>query len=962
MSSIKAPKKLIEVALPLDEINAAAAYEKMPGIGAHPRGIHHWWARRPMAAARAFIFAQLINDPGYERSLGRGVNKIDAQIERERIFDIIRDLSKWENRDNELVLERARNEILKSWVETCSLNKNHPQASVLFDVNKIPAFHDPFAGGGALPLEAHRLGMESYATDLNPVAVLINKAMIEFPCKFVNVKPVGPETSNIKQKKLIENWSKYQGIAEDVRRYGNLLLTEAKKSIGHVYPKIKITKEMALDRPDLKQLIGEELKIVAWLWARTVNSPNPAFNNIKVPLISSFKLSNKKGKEAWIEPIIDSNSMGYQFKVRVGGSPIIVETVNRKGAICLLSNTPIDFKYIRSEGKAGRIGSKLMAVVAEGSRSKVYLSPTKEMEDFADVEIPIECPDIPLPEKALGFRIQEYGLTNHKHLYTNRQLLALCTLIRLVKSLHGEITNDAIKHGLPDDGKGINDGGCGATAYADTVTLYLSFIIDRLVSFNNSVTGWRAGNEKIMNVFSRSAIPMAWDYGEANILENVVGGLPSSIDYVASCIETLPAGTAGHSSMMNAMTNNISINKVISTDPPYYDNIGYSDLSDMFYVWLRKCIKDIFPQIFSTVVVPKTDELIATPFRHDSKVAAEMFFMDGMTKAMHNLAEQAHPAFPVTIYYAFKQSDTVNNATSSTGWETFLEAVIKAGFAITGTWPIRSEQEIRIRGRASNALASSIILVCRKRDIDSTSVSRREFQRELKETMPDALEDMIGGKGGMSPIAPVDLAQASIGPGMAVFSKYSSVLEADGSSMTVHTALTLINKEIDDYFGGQSFDEDSNFCLAWFDEYGWTAGLFGQADVLARAKGTSVEGVDEAGVIESGAGKVRLYKFTEYPADWSPEKDNRTPVWEALHHLVRAIQSGGESATGALLARMPERGESIRQLAYRLYTLCERKGWAEDARGYNELITSWHEIEKASHETGHIGAQMDLGV
>lgn len=459
-----------------------------------------------------------------------------------------------------------------------------------------------------------------------------------------------------------------------------------------------------------------------------------------------------------------------------------------------------------------------------------------------------------------------------------------------------------------------------------------------------------------MNLFGKQTVSMTWDFPEANIFLETVGGYLPAAQYIADCVETLPWNVEpGAASQANAASNTITAGKVVSTDPPYYDNIGYADLSDFFYVWLRHAMRGVFPALFATMVVPKDDELVATPGRHGGKDAAELFFLEGMTQAMRRLAEQAHAAYPTTIYYAFKQAETTELGTSSTGWETFLEAVIRSGFAITGTWPLRSEQEFRMRGLGANALASSIVLVCRQRSIAAPSISRRDFMRELKDELKDAVQVMIGGGEGVSPVAPVDLAQAVIGPGMAIFSKYSAVLEADGSSMTVHTALTLINRMLTE--GADEFDADTQFCLGWFDEQGWAAGEFGKADVLARAKGTSVDHVRDARVVEAGYGKVRLLKPAEYPSDWSPLKDNNTPVWEALHQLIRALRNEGETLAGTLLAGMPDRAEPIRNLAYRLYTLCERKGWADDARAYNELITSWTGIEAASHEKGHLGSQ-----
>lgn len=967
-TKIYSPKKLIEVALPLDDINAACAYEKMPGIGPHPRGIHLWWARRPLAAARAVIFAQMVNDPGYQQDGGfkYGVNKKEAEIKREKLFQIIRDLVKWENTNNEEVLNRAREAIKESWRETCYLNRKHPQAAELFNPDKLPAFHDPFAGGGAIPLEAQRLGLESYASDLNPVAVMINKAMIEIPPKFAGQAPVGPLPEGEKQQNLMEDWSGAKGLAEDVRRYGHWMREEAFKRIGHLYPEVKITDEMIAERPDLKPYAGEELTVIAWLWARTVQSPNPAFSHVDVPLVSSFVLSSKKGKESYVQPIVNGDR--YDFTVKVGAIPSGTKDgtkVGRGGNFkCIVSDTPIPVKLIREQGQQGTFKQRLMAIVAEGKSGRVYLSPTQQIEDIANSAKPEWKPTTKINHNPRDIRTQLYGLNEYGDLFTNRQLVALTTFSDLVKEAREKIINNAKTAGMSDDGLGIDANGKGATAYGDAIAVFLAFVIDRCADFNNSLTGWRQGNEKIMYLFSRQAIPMVWDFGEANILANVVGGFETNLEYQVKCLlKASQRYTAnGYAVQQDAATSSIALNKVISSDPPYYDNIGYADLSDFFYVWMRRSLRSIYPDLFSTLAVPKTEELVATPYRHGSKDKADAFFLDGMTQAMQNMAEKSHPAFPVTIYYAFKQAETKEGSTSSTGWETFLEAVIQAGFSIDGTWPIRSEQSSRMIGIGANALASSVVLVCKKRAITAESISRREFQRELREQMPEALEAMIGGETGTTPIAPVDLAQAAIGPGMAIYSKYASVLNQDGSIMSVHEALILINRSISDYLNPDSgnFDADTLFCDDWFSQHGWSEGLFGDADTLARAKGTSVEGVQSAGVIEAGGGKVRLLKWTEYPQDWDPKTDTRTPIWEACHQMIRMLNQQGESAAGALLAKMPERGEPIRQLAYHLYTLCERKKWAEEARAYNELIGSWHAIVAASHETGHRGEQAGL--
>lgn len=967
MQNIKSPKKLIEVALPLDDINAACAYEKMPGIGAHPRGLHLWWARRPLAAARAVIFAQMVNDPGGERGYYAGKTRAQADVEREELFQILRDLVLWENTNNEAVLARARAAIIKSWRETCELNKGKPG----FDPEQLPAFHDPFAGGGALPLEAQRLDLESHASDLNPVAVIINKAMIEIPPRFAGCLPVGPEVEAERGTKkatrnAFEDWSGARGLAEDVRRYGAWMHEQAQQRIGHLYPPVEVTSDMAAQRPDLKSLVGEKLTVIAWLWARTVKSPNPAFSHANVPLVSNFILSSKAGKEAYVQPVVEGDE--YRFEVRVGKPPMEAKegTVNRGGGTCLISKVPMPFKYLRAEAKQGRMGHKLFAIVVEGKKGRVYLSPSAEAESIALSVEPPCAPDTEISHWPGRTNVVEYGMTKFGDLFTARQLVALTTLSDLVSEAIARIRVDAIAAGMPDDGYGLDAGGNGATAYAEAVGVYLAFAVDRCADFSNSCTRWVPGNQKVMNLYGKQAIAMTWDYPEASILHNTVGGFVPAANFIADCINKLPVkAKQGFGAQENAGSGHRSVLKVVSTDPPYYDNIGYADLSDFFYVWLRRSLRPIFPDLFATLAVPKAEELVAIPYRHGSKQAAEAFFMDGMTAAMQNLAEQAHPAFPVTIYYAFKQSDTSElDGTHSTGWETFLEAVLRAGFTLTGTWPMRSEQSERLIGKGANALASSIVLVCRPRSAEADTISRRDFQRQLREQLPEALETMIGGSTGQSPIAPVDLAQAAIGPGIGIYSQYAAVLNQDGTTMSVHDALILINREITEFLtpDAGSFDADTLFCNAWFEQYGWSSGLFGEADVLARGKGTSVAGVAEAGVVESGAGKVRLLAWKDYDSAWDPRTDARIPIWEALHYLIRALNTSGETAAGALLAAMPDKAEPIRQLAYHLYTLCERMKRAEEARAYNELISAWHGIVAASQEAGLSGAQFGMDV
>ncbi|HHP5356121.1 TPA: DUF1156 domain-containing protein [Aeromonas veronii] len=967
MTPIKSPKKLIEVALPLDDINAAAAREKSIRHG-HPSTLHLWWARRPLAAARAVIFAQMVNDPGYQQGDGfkYGVNKQEAAKKREKLFNILRELVKWENTNNEAVLNQARAAILESWREICALNKDHPDAAELFNPDKLPGFHDPFAGGGALPLEAQRLGLESYASDLNPVAVTINKAMIEIPPKFAGREPVGPEVLSDKTSKkkatkdAFDDWSGAKGLAEDVRRYGNWMRDEAQKRIGHLYPKVLVTEAMVAERPDLAPYLGDELTVIAWLWARTVKSPSPAFSHVDVPLASTFILSSKAGKEAYVEPVVQGDS--YQFTVKVGTPPLSAKNGTKlaRGANfeCLLSKAPIEGKHVKAEGVAGRLGQRLMAIVAEGKKGRVYLSPLSEQQVVANSAVPQWKPENALPDDPRNFWTLSYGLAKYGDLFTPRQLVALTTFSDLVGEAIARCREDALSAGMVDDGVGLDACGTGATAYAQAVGVYLASAISKVANIGSSIASWMSDRGAFRETFARQAIPMVWDFAESNPFTDGGGSFSTAIDKGAMSIDALPANRSGYVTQADAQTQMISRNKVISSDPPYYDNIGYADLSDFFYVWLRKSLRPIFPGLYATMAVPKAEELVATPYRHGGKEGAEAFFLDGMGKAIQQLAEQAHPAFPVTIYYAFKQSETKADGTSSAGWETFLQAVIDAGFAINGTWPVRTEGAGRMIALGTNALASSVVLVCNRRAANADSISRRQFIRELNRVLPEALDEMTQGsidaQGiSQSAVAPVDLSQAIIGPGMGIFSKYAAVLEADGSTMSVKTALQLINR----FLAEDDFDHDTQFCLHWFEQQGWRVGKFGEADVLARAKGTSVAGLQEAGVISAGQGEVQLLKWMELPSDWAPERDNRTPVWEGLHQLIRILNSEGASGAGAMLARMVDKSDAIRSLAYRLYTLCERKGWAQDARAYNELVTAWDAMQSTMADSRQVSGQ-----
>lgn len=955
--SIVNPKKLIEVALPLDSINSAAAREKSIRHG-HPSTLHLWWARRPLAAARAVIFSQLVHDP---EDLWRCQNpgKIpNAQVKghwvktRNRLFSIIEELVKWENTTNKAVIDLAREEIRSSWIATCELNKTHPQSAELFNPDKMPGLHDPFAGGGAIPLEAQRLGVEAFASDLNPVAVLINRAMIDIPARFANCPPVRPESMYTKSGKLgiEEIWCGADGLAEDVRYYGAWMKDEAFKRIGNLYPPVNITGDLIKDRPDLECNLGKPLTVIAWIWARTVKSPNPAFAQVDVPLASTFILSSKSGKEAWVQPVIES--AGYRFEVKIGKPPLAAKSGTKaaRGANfrCLMSGTAIEPNYIKSEALAGRIGSRLMAIIAEGPNGRVYLPPIAIHEETAmtaSVGEAAAAIHVPLADDPRNLWCLGYGLDHFDKLFSARQLVALSTLSDLAVAARERVYRDAIAAGRPDDDISLENGGKGARAISEAVGTYLAFLVGQVANHSSTICGWNHPNTQMRSVFSRQAVPMTWDYAESNVFSDSSGSFSNLFERQLKGFAALGYGIGGCAIQSDAQTQQLSSNRFVSTDPPYYDNITYADLSDFFYVWLRRTLRGVYTDLLSTISVPKAEELIASPYRHGSKEGAERFFLHGMAKALSNLAKISHPGAPITVYYAFKQSETESVGTKSTGWETFLAALINSGLAITGTWPMRTEKEGRSISYDTNALASSIIIVCRPRQSTAETISRRQFIRELNNTLPFALDAMTRESEGLhSPVAPVDLSQAIIGPGMAVFSKYAGVLEADGSPMSVRTALQLINR----FLAEDDFDAETQFCIHWFDQYGWESGKFGEADTLARAKGTAVDVVKQSGVLHSAGGSVRLFKWAEYPCDWDPQADHRLPIWEVLHQLIRVFNADGESGAAAVFAAVQSKAEAARQLAYRLYTLCERKNWAEDARAYNEVVTSWSSIESAA--------------
>ena len=907
MTTVK--KKLIETSLPLEAINAASAREKSIRHG-HPSTLHLYWARRPLATVRAVLFAQLVDDPASRPEEFPTVESQDA--ERARLHALMEKLIIWENSNDEKLLEQAREEIRKS------------------NDGKLPAVVDPFAGGGSIPLEAQRLGLESHASDLNPLAVLINKALIEIPPKFAGWSPVFPGVAEEQS-----SWLRAEGLAADVQHYGQWLRDEAEKRIGHLYPKITAPG-------------GTEHTVIAWIWARTVISPNPA-NPIETPLVRSWWLSKRKGKEAWVRATVVDGQVQYEVQHNADGPKGDADgTVNRRGAVSIADGTPIDLKYVRSEARAGRMGVHLIAVVAEGVRGRLYLSPNQIHVKNAQVDIPNNIPEGYLPKNPRDFKTPNYGMTEWADLFTNRQLVALTTLSDLVPEVRSKVLEDALATGIPASER-LEDGGVRAEAYADAVTTYLALGVSRTADYCNALCTWHTTGDKVTHLFTRQAIPMTWDYTETNILSNSSGNFLGQLKWVVKVIQRLPAEINGEVRQISATSRDYA-GLVVSTDPPYYDNIGYSDLSDFFYVWLRKSLRTIHPSVVGTMLTPKADELVANPYRHDGKQGAEKFFIEGFNSVFHRIREDdANPDVPMTVYYAYKQQDSGKDGTSSTGWHTLLDGLIQSGWEITATWPMRSELKNRMLSQGTNALASSILLACRPRPADARAVARRAFVAALKSELPEALRTLMQGA-----IAPVDLAQAAIGPGISVFSRYAKVREADGSDMSVRDALQLINATLDEVLGEQEsdLDSDTRFAVRWYRQYGWDADSSGIADQLARSSDTSLAELQRGGIFEAKGGKARLLSPTQLNEGWDPAADEHVSVWEATVRLAAVLAKDGVDKVAELLPAVGEKVslDAVKELGFLLFHEAEKNKDTDDAILFNGLVSSWGDLNEQARQ------------
>ena len=905
--------KLIEVALPLAAINAAASREKSIRHG-HPSTLHLWWARRPLAATRAVIWASLVDDPSGDDSL----TPEEQDTERQRLFGILERLVVWENSNDPVVLREAKAEIARCFPDG------------------PPPVLDPFAGGGAIPLEAQRLGLEALAGDLNPVAVLINKAMIEIPPRFAGMEPVHPSI-----EKTLNTWGRAQGLAADVEAYGQWMRDEAQDRIGHLYPDAT--------GPD-----GEKLTPIAWIWARTVASPDPSWSG-HVPLVASWTLANRPGKpKVWVEPVIDRQTQTITYEIRQGGEPAHERTVNRGNGTCLATGSAIPGDYIKSESRAGCMGQQLIAVVAEGERGRQYCSGGSVDADAAIVELPQWLPESGVGLDPRNIWVTIYGLDEWWKLFSGRQLVALTTFSDLLGEVRERILVDATEAGLADDAMRLRDGGRGAVAYVDAVVTYLAFVIDKCADYWSAICTWINTLGAMRNTFGRQAIPMSWDFAECNPFSSSTGNWMAMVGWVVKSVSHFPASLGGEAVQRDAQARlKEYLGAVLSTDPPYYDNISYADLSDFFYVWLRRNLGDVWPVECSTLLTPKAEELIANRYRAGSKELAEEHFESGMADFMVQAAHSQPGNIPATIYYAYKATETKDGEIRTTGWDTFLQALLDAGLQVNATWPMRTEFGSRLLASKSNALASSIVLACRPRAVSASMATRGEFIAALRDELPEAVRLLQSGN-----IAPVDMAQSTIGPGIKVFSRYARVVEADGSSMTVSVALRIINDVLGEILDGEEaeLDTDTRFALSWFAQHGYNPGPSGDADSVARAKNTSLAGIEESGIGEARQGEFRLFERGDLAPDWSPVDDARLTVWEVLQYLVAALERS-ESEAAELLHTLGGNADRARQLAYVLYAKANDKGWTTEAGAYNTLITAWPSLQVSAAATP-VQAQM----
>ena len=776
------------------------------------------------------------------------------------------------------------------------------------------------------------MGLNSIGSDLNPIAVVIGKACIEIAPKFAGRNPVH---GGIK-KKL--EYTGNDGLAEDVAFYGNEIHEQAKKELVTVYPKVKFKKKT-----------NETSEVIGWIWTRTVPSPDPAFQGVQVPISSTFALCTREGREAWLELQTNKEKREYHFNVRYGNGPSFeiarggTKQGSRANFFCIFSRAAITPEYIRSQGRNGKIGEKLIAIIVRDKDGVNYLPSNSMHEKAAFGFDPVWRPKLEMDRKMM--RTPLYGFKRFDQIFTNRQLFSLNFFMKILKEKRQRIYKDAIKSGFRKTGKKLDEGGVDADAYADAVMVYLALCFSKLLNYGNSIVKWNLTNQNAAQLFSQQRISMSWDFFEFNPIGNLMN-FSLVANAIAKSIRELPYKICGNEFHLNAINGIQKINfDVVNTDPPYYDNIGYADLSDFFYVWQRQILKDIFPNLFGFLSTPKTEEIVALSHRHASKPDAEDFFLTQMKFFFEGLVNKSSNNFPSVIYYAFKQREIKEEEITSVGWAAFLQAMIDSGLQVVATWPVRTERQARLVGFGKNALANSVVLVCRKREVDAPTISRAEFTRLLNRELPAALKELQTAN-----IAPADIPQSSIGPGMGIFSRYKNVLEADDTPMKVKIALQLINQELGKFLEGAvgEFDADTRFAITWFEQNGYQKGDFGTANNIALARGIAVDSVKHAGIVESSAGKVRILQRDELLKNWEPATDTHLTIWECLQHLVRTLENEGEAVAALLIKKLgSEKAESVKDLAYCLHNICSNKrSDAREAAAYNALIAVWAELTR----------------
>jgi putative DNA methylase len=920
-------KKLIEVAIPLDAINLESARDKKLSSG-HPTTLHYWWAPRPLAACRAVVFASLVDDPSSHPELFP--SEEDQARERTRLFRLMEQLILWENRNNAAVQEAARREIAASTGEDA------------------PILYDPFCGRGLIPHEGQRLGLDVIATDLNPIPVTIAKTLLEIVPTFLHTQPVNPEA---RKGRMVGTSGVAEGFANDIDFYAGRVLERIRPTIEPFYPTYHVGKELVAQRKDLAPVEGMDLTVMGWLWARSVKCSNPACG-CTIPLVGSFWLSQKEKRKYWIEPEVERTSGVINFRICSGNgsAPPPTKLPDTGGTFkCLACSETSDDNYVEEQGKAGKIGKMLMACIADGGRKvgRVYLPATPEHERIALSANPSWRPDLEMPDYSQAMPTVKHGVKTWGDMFTDRQILTLDALAGGIRDLHDEVLQDAIAAGMANDGKGVDAGGIGAKAYAEGIMTFMTLVLGKFVNRCCAFCFWHTGGEKIEQPFAQQGIQKSWDFIESNLLCESSGSWIKATDYPVKVIKELYGDIRPGRVRQQQVAEARKLGKqvMVVTDPPYYDNMGYADLSDFFYIWERRALKEVFPLTFGTLQTPKLEELAAMPQRFEGvdrkaqKKAAEAFFIKGFQEAFQELAAIQRPDYPLVLFYAYKQKETKKGETTevSTGWETMLRGLVESGLQVTATWPMLSESTDTIK-KGKSSLSTSIVLACRPRAADAHTGTRRELLNRLREELPKEIRLLQANN-----IAPVDLAQASLGTGMAVFSSFAKVVEPDGTTMTVRNGLAIIQQELDGVLAAQEgdFDGDTRWAVTWFEQHGFEEGPYGVAETLSTARNTSVEGLVEAGFLWSKAGKVRLLKREELPTNWDPEKDIRLTVWESVQHLIRVLESEGEAAAGHLLLKLGPLGDVVRELAYRLYALCERKKWSQEAQAYNGLIVSW---------------------